>query len=44
MLAFDLGLEDSRFINFACWNSLKKRLLSVDKLQYDRARPRSAAV
>ena len=32
---FELGLQDSSYINFGYWDSLKKGLLSGDKLQYD---------
>ncbi len=32
---FELGLQDSSFINFGYWDSLKKGLLSGEKLQYD---------
>ena len=34
-LRFELGLADSSYINFGYWDSLKKGLLSGDKLQYD---------
>ena len=32
---FELGLADSSYINFGYWDSLKKGLLSGEKLQYD---------
>ncbi len=32
---FELGIQDSNFIKFGYWDSLKKGLLSGDKLQYD---------
>jgi hypothetical protein len=32
---FELGLQDSSYISFGYWDSLKKGLLSGDKLQYD---------
>jgi len=32
---FELGLQDSSYINFGYWDSLKKGLLSGEKLQYD---------
>src|SRR5205807_3894049 len=32
---FELGLHDSSYINFGYWDSLKKGLLSGEKLQYD---------
>ena len=32
---FELGLKDSSFISFGYWDSLKKGLLSGEKLQYD---------
>lgn len=32
---FELGLQDSSFISFGYWDSLKKGLLSGEKLQYD---------
>src|SRR6266508_1986638 len=34
-LRFELGVEDSSFISFGYWDSLKKGLLSGEKLQYD---------
>ena len=34
-LRFELGLQDSSFISFGYWDSLKKGLLSGEKLQYD---------
>ena len=39
---FELGLNDSSFIQFGYWDSLKKGLLSGDKLQYDLRRMESA--
>lgn len=41
-LRFELGLQDSSFISFGYWDSLKKGLLSGDKLQYDLRRLESA--
>ena len=32
---FELGIRDSNFISFGYWNSLKKGLLSGEKLQFD---------
>jgi Tc toxin complex TcA C-terminal TcB-binding domain/Neuraminidase-like domain len=32
---FELGLQDSNYIQFGYWDSLKKGLLSGEKLQYD---------
>ena len=32
---FELGLEDSSYIQFGYWDSLKKGLLAGEKLQYD---------
>ncbi|HEY8461909.1 MAG TPA: hypothetical protein VIM99_16080, partial [Blastocatellia bacterium] len=32
---FELGLQDSGYISFGYWDSLKKGLLSGEKLQYD---------
>lgn len=32
---FELGLQDSTYIQFGYWDSLKKGLLSGEKLQYD---------
>ena len=32
---FELGVQDSSYINFGYWDSLKKGLLSGEKLQYD---------
>jgi hypothetical protein len=32
---FELGIEDSSFISFGYWDSLKKGLMSGEKLQYD---------
>jgi hypothetical protein len=39
---FELGLQDSNYIQFGYWDSLKKGLLSGDKLQYDLRRLENA--
>jgi hypothetical protein len=39
---FELGLNDSSFITFGYWDSLKKGLLAGEKLQYDLRRLESA--
>ena len=39
---FELGLQDSSYIKFGYWDSLKKGLLSGEKLQYDLRRLESA--
>jgi Tc toxin complex TcA C-terminal TcB-binding domain/Neuraminidase-like domain len=39
---FELGLQDSSYIQFGYWDSLKKGLLSGEKLQYDLRRLESA--
>jgi hypothetical protein len=39
---FELGLDDSSFVQFGYWDSLKKGLLAGDKLQYDLRRMESA--
>jgi hypothetical protein len=39
---FELGLQDSSYINFGYWDSLKKGLFSGEKLQYDLRRLESA--
>jgi hypothetical protein len=39
---FELGFSDSSFITFGYWDSLKKGLLSGEKLQYDLRRLESA--
>jgi hypothetical protein len=39
---FELGLQDSSFINFGYWDSLKKGLHSGDRLQYDLRRLETA--
>ena len=39
---FELGIQDSNFIKFGYWDSLKKGLLSGDKLQYDLRRLESS--
>ncbi|MDF2866749.1 MAG: 5-hydroxyisourate hydrolase, partial [Gammaproteobacteria bacterium] len=39
---FELGLQESRYINFGYWDSLKKGLLAGEKLQYDLRRLENA--
>jgi hypothetical protein len=39
---FELGVQDSNYIQFGYWDSLKKGLLSGDKLQYDLRRLENA--
>jgi hypothetical protein len=39
---FELGLQDSSYIQFGYWDSLKKGLLSGEKLQYDLRRLENA--
>ena len=39
---FELGLKDSSYISFGYWDSLKKGLLSGEKLQYDLRRLETA--
>src|SRR4029079_2552897 len=39
---FELGLQDSSYINFGYWDSLKKGLLAGEKLQYDLRRLENA--
>ena len=39
---FELGLQDSSYVNFGYWDSLKKGLLSGEKLQYDLRRLETA--
>lgn len=39
---FELGIQDSNYIQFGYWDSLKKGLLSGDKLQYDLRRLENA--
>jgi Tc toxin complex TcA C-terminal TcB-binding domain/Neuraminidase-like domain len=39
---FELGLRDSSYISFGYWDSLRKGLLSGEKLQYDLRRLESA--
>ena len=39
---FELGIADSSYINFGYWDSLKKGLLSGEKLQYDLRRLENA--
>jgi hypothetical protein len=34
-LRFELGLEDSSYVSFGYWDSLKKGLLAGERLQYD---------
>lgn len=41
-LRFELGLQDSSFITFGYWDSLKKGLLSGEQLQYDLRRMEAA--
>ncbi|HEX5835251.1 MAG TPA: neuraminidase-like domain-containing protein [Pyrinomonadaceae bacterium] len=41
---FELGLADSSYINFGYWDSLKKGLMSGEKLQYDLRRLDNAYV
>jgi len=41
-LQFELGLQDSSFISFGHWDSLKKGLLAGEKLQYDLRRLEAA--
>jgi Tc toxin complex TcA C-terminal TcB-binding domain/Neuraminidase-like domain/Salmonella virulence plasmid 28.1kDa A protein len=41
---FELGLQDSSYINFGYWDSLKKGLLSGEKLQYDLRRLETAYI
>jgi hypothetical protein len=41
---FELGLQDSNYISFGYWDSLKKGLLSGEKLQYDLRRLETAYV
>jgi len=41
---FELGLADSSYINFGYWDSLKKGLMSGEKLQYDLRRLDTAYV
>lgn len=39
---FELGVQDSSYINFGYWDSLKKGLLAGEKLQYDLRRLEAA--
>ncbi len=39
---FELGLQDSSYVQFGYWDSLKKGLLSGEKLQYDLRRLETA--
>jgi hypothetical protein len=39
---FELGLQESSYINFGYWDSLKKGLLSGERLQYDLRRLEAA--
>ena len=41
-LRFELGLSDSSYVSFGYWDSLKKGLLSGEKLQYDLRRLETA--
>ncbi|MGH9961345.1 MAG: neuraminidase-like domain-containing protein, partial [Pyrinomonadaceae bacterium] len=41
---FELGVQDSSYIQFGYWDSLKKGLLSGEKLQYDLRRLESAYI
>ena len=41
---FELGLQDSSYINFGYWDSLKKGLLSGEMLQYDLRRLETAYI
>jgi hypothetical protein len=41
-LRFELGLQDSSYISFGYWDSLKKGLLAGEKLQYDLRRLEAA--
>ena len=41
---FELGLQDSNYIKFGYWDSLKKGLLSGEKLQYDLRRLETAYI
>ncbi|MGZ5029144.1 MAG: Tc toxin subunit A-related protein [Methylobacter sp.] len=41
-LQFELGIQNTSFINFGYWDSLKKGLLSGEKLQYDLRRLEAA--
>ena len=41
---FELGLQDSNYIQFGYWDSLKKGLLSGEKLQYDLRRLEAAYI
>ncbi len=41
---FELGLQDSSYINFGYWDSLKKGLLAGEKLQYDLRRLEAAYI
>jgi hypothetical protein len=43
-LRFELGLQDSSYINFGYWDSLKKGLLAGEKLQYDLRRLEAAYI
>jgi hypothetical protein len=43
-LRFELGVQDSSFINFGYWDSLKKGLLAGEKLQYDLRRLETAYI
>lgn len=41
---FELGLQDSSYINFGYWDSLKKGLLSGEQLQFDLRRLEAAYI
>ncbi len=41
---FELGLQDSSYVNFGYWDSLKKGLLSGENLQYDLRRLETAYI
>ncbi|MGH9932682.1 MAG: hypothetical protein ACREA9_26050 [Pyrinomonadaceae bacterium] len=41
-LRFELGVQDSSYINFGYWDSLRKGLVSGEKLQYDLRRLETA--
>ena len=43
-MRFEIGLQDSSYINFGYWDSLKKGLLSGEKLQYDLRRLEAAYI
>ncbi|MBV8757272.1 MAG: hypothetical protein JO257_08365, partial [Deltaproteobacteria bacterium] len=43
-LRYELGLQDSSYISFGYWDSLKKGLLAGEKLQYDLRRLEAAYI